>query len=71
MPGVSDFMWVLFKEKRDYPEATLAITGRTLAESRYKLKRSGVMWENMGDAAAVEETRKRREYDNDPLVRCV
>lgn len=71
VPGVSDFMWVLFKEKRDDPEATLAITGRTLAESRYKLKRSGVMWENMGDAAAVEETRKRREYDNDPLVNTI
>lgn len=71
VPGVSDFMWVLFKEKRDDPEATLAITGRTLAESRYKLKRSGVMWENMGDAATVEETRKRREYDNDPLVNTI
>ena len=48
VPGVSDFMWVLFKEKRDDPEATLAITGRTLAESRYKLKRNGVRWENFG-----------------------
>jgi len=71
VPGVSDFMWVLFKEKRDDPEATLAITGRTLVESRYKLKRNGVKWESLGDASALEETRKRREYDNDPLVNTI
>lgn len=71
VPGVSDFMWVLFKEKREDLEATLAVTGRTLAESRYKLKRNGVKWENLGDASAVEETRKRREYDNDPLVNTI
>lgn len=69
--GVSDFMWVLFKEKRDDPEATLAITGRTLVDSRYKLKRNGVKWKNVGDASAVEEARKRREYDSDPLVNTI
>lgn len=69
--GVSDFIWVLFKEKREDKEATLAVTGRTLIESSYKLKRNGVKWENLGNAAAVEETRKRLEYDRDPVVNTI
>lgn len=71
VPGVSDFMWVLYKEKRGDKEATLAMTGRTLTESSYKLRRNGVMWENLGCAEAVEEARKRREYDTDPLVNTI
>lgn len=71
VPGVSDFMWVLYKEKREDKEATLAMTGRTLTESSYKLRRNGVKWENLGCAEAVEETRKRREYDADPLVNTI
>lgn len=66
--GVSDFVWVLYKEKREDKEATLAVTGRTLIESSYKLKRNGVKWENLGNAEVVEETRKRREYEQDPVV---
>ena len=69
--GVSDFVWVLYKEKREDKEATLAITGRTLIDSSYKLKRNGVKWENLGDAAAVEETRKRQAYDRDPIVNTI
>lgn len=66
--GVSDFLWVLYKEKREDKEATLAVAGRTLADSSYKLKRCGIKWENLGNAAAVEETRKRQVYDRDPIV---
>ena len=69
--GVSDFMWVLFKEKREDPEATLAMTGRTIAEGQYKLKKNGALWQNLGDATALEETRKKREYDNDPLINTI
>lgn len=69
--GVSDFMWVLYKEKREDPEATLAMTGRTIREQQYKLKKNGALWENLGNAAALEETRKRREYDTDPLVNTI
>lgn len=69
--GASDFTWILSKEKREDKEATLAVTGRTIMESRYKLKRDGVKWENLGDAKALEETRRRREYDNDPVVRTI
>lgn len=69
--GVSDFMWVLYKEKREDPEATLAMTGRTIREQQYKLKKNGALWENLGNAAALEETRKHREYDADPLVNTI
>lgn len=69
--GVSDFIWVLFKEKREDMEATLAITGRTLIESSYKLKREGAKWRNLGNAAALEETRKRQAYDRDPIVNTI
>lgn len=69
--GVSDFIWVLYKEKREDKEATLAVTGRTLIEASYKLRRNGVKWENLGNAAAVEETRKRREYEQDPVVNTI
>ena len=69
--GVSDFMWVLFKEKREDKEATLAVTGRTIMESGFKLKRDRVKWEMLGDAAAVEEARKRREYDCNPIVNTI
>lgn len=71
IPGASDFTWVLYKEKREDKEATLAITGRTLMEASYKLRRNGVKWENIGCAEAVEETRKRREYDSDPLINTI
>lgn len=69
--GVSDFLWVLYKEKREDKEATLAVSGRTLIDASYKLKRNGAKWENLGDAAAVEETRKRREYAQDPVVNTI
>lgn len=69
--GVSDFVWVLYKEKREDKEATLAVTGRTIIDSSYKLRRNGVKWENLGDAAAVEEARKRREYAQDPVVNTI
>lgn len=71
IPGTSNFTWVLYKEKREDKEATLAITGRTLLESKYKLKRSGIKWENLGCAEALEETRKRQKYDTDPLVNTI
>jgi len=69
--GVSDFIWVLYKDRREDKEATLAVTGRTIIESSYRLTRKGVKWEMLGDAAALEETRKRREYDNDPIVNTI
>lgn len=69
--GVSDFMWVLYKDKREDLEATLAMTGRTIRETSYKLKREGVKWKNLGNATAVEETRKKQEYDRDPLVNTI
>lgn len=69
--GVSDFIWVLYKENRDDKEATLAVTGRTIQESSFKLKREGVKWVNLGDTVAVTETRKRREYADDPVVNTI
>lgn len=69
--GVGDFLWVLYKDKREDLEATLSMTGRTIRDSRYKLKREGVKWKNLGNAAALEETRKKQEYDRDPLVNTI
>lgn len=69
--GVSDFMWVLFKEKREDKEATLAVTGRTIREASYKLSRKAVSWEMLGDAAAIEERRKRQEYEDNPIVNTI
>lgn len=69
--GVSDFMWMLYKEKREDKEATLAVTGRAVLDASFKLRRNGALWENLGNAAVVEETRKRLEYDRDPLVNTI
>lgn len=69
--GVSDVIWVLFKEKRDDEEATLAITGRTVMESRFKLKRNGIRWKNIGNAGEVEEKRRRERYEADPIVNTI
>lgn len=69
--GVSDFIWVLYKDKREDKEATLAVTGRTIIESSYRLARKGAKWEMLGDAAALEETRKRQRYDRDPIVNTI
>lgn len=69
--GVSDFMWMLYKEKREDKEATLAVTGRAILDASFKLRRNGALWENLGNAAAVEEMRKRLEYDRDPLVNTI
>ena len=69
--GVSDFVWVLFKEHREDKEATLAVTGRTIQDASFKLKREGVKWVNLGNAAAVEETRRRQEYARDPVVNTI
>ena len=69
--GVSDFVWVLFKEHREDKEATLAVTGRTIQDASFKLKREGVRWVNLGNAAALEEARKRQEYAKDPVVNTI
>lgn len=69
--GTSDFIWNLYKEERKSPEATLAITGRTVKDAQYKVRRVGALWQNLGDAAAIEEARKRQEYDNDPVVNTI
>lgn len=69
--GVSDFVWMLFKENREDKEATLAVTGRTIQDASFKLKREGVKWVNLGNAAAVKETRRRKEYARDPVVNTI
>lgn len=69
--GTSDFIWNLYKEERKSPEATLAITGRTVKDAQYKVRRVGALWQNLGDAVAIEEARKRQEYDNDPVVNTI
>ncbi len=69
--GVSDFMWMLYKEKREDKEATLAVTGRAILDASFKLRRNGALWENLGNAAVVEETRKRLAYARDPLVNTI
>ena len=69
--GVSDFSWSLAKEKREDQEATLAVTGRTIREASFKVIRKMVKWEMIGNAAAVEEARRRREYDNNPIVNTI
>lgn len=69
--GVSDFVWVLFKEHREDKEATLAVTGRTIQEASFKLKREGAKWVNLGNAAAVAEARRRQAYDRDPVVNTI
>lgn len=64
-------MYGYFKEHREDKEATLAVTGRTIQDASFKLKREGVRWVNLGNAAALEEARKRQEYAKDPVVNTI
>lgn len=71
--GASDEVIVIHKKNRNDPDATLSITGRTVQESEYSIKFNKPIckWEMLGNAAEIQEKRKKEEFYNNPLVKTI
>ncbi len=68
--GVSDTIFIIYKKKRQDDSATLFMTGRDIRQQDIiiKFNEDKFRWYMVGTAKDEEDKRKKREYENNPLV---
>lgn len=68
--GVCDTIYIIYKKKRQDENATMFMTGRDIKQQDIVVhfNESKYRWEMVGSAEDEERKRKKREYENNPLV---
>ncbi len=68
--GVCDTIYIIYKKKRQDENATMFMTGRDIKQQDIVVhfNESKYRWELVGSAEDEERKRKKREYENNPLV---
>lgn len=71
--GASDTAWVITRDKRSSPEATLHIIGRDTAQHELCIRfdAKAHRWQMIGSAGATLDAELRRQHDNNPIVQTV
>lgn len=68
LQGATDTMMVLQRDKRFDDTAVLLATGRDIEQQDIALRREGVRWISLGDAAEVERVKLQNECANHPAI---
>lgn len=68
--GVCDTIYIIYKKKRQDENATMFMTGRDIKQQDIVVhfNETKYRWEMVGSAEDEERKRKKREYENNPLV---
>lgn len=71
--GVCDTIFIIYKKKRQDENAVLFMTGRDIRQQDVVVHfdETKYQWEMVGTAEEEERKRKKREYDNNPIVKTV
>lgn len=71
--GVCDTIFIIYKKKRQDENAVLFMTGRDIRQQDVVVHFDGTKyrWEMVGTAEEEERKRKKREYENNPIVKTV
>ena len=69
--GVCDTIFIIYKKKRQDENAMMFMTGRDIRQKDIVVHfdETEYRWEMVGSAEEEERKRKKREYDNNPIVR--
>ena len=68
--GVCDTIYIIYKKKRQDENATLFMTGRDIRQQDIVLyfDEDKFRWHKVGSAKEEEDKRRKRDYENNPLV---
>lgn len=71
--GVCDTIFIIYKKKRQDENAVLFMTGRDIRQQDVVVHfdETKYQWEMVGTAEEEERKRKKREYENNPIVKTV
>jgi len=71
--GVCDTIFIIYKKKRQDENAVLFMTGRDIRQQDVVVHfdETKYRWEMVGTAEEEERKRKKREYENNPIVKTV
>ncbi len=71
--GVCDTIFIIYKKKRQDENAVLFMTGRDIRQQDVVVHfdETKYRWDMVGTAEEEERKRKKREYDNNPIVKTV
>ena len=71
--GVCDTIFIIYKKKRQDENAVLFMTGRDIRQQDIVVHfdETKYRWEMVGTAEEEERKRKKREYENNPIVKTV
>lgn len=71
--GVCDTIFIIYKKKRQDENAVLFMTGRDIRQQDVVVHfdETKYRWEMVGMAEEEERKRKKREYENNPIVKTV
>lgn len=71
--GVCDTIFIIYKKKRQDENAVLFMTGRDIRQQDIVVHfdETKYQWEMVGTAEEEERKRKKREYENNPIVKTV
>lgn len=71
--GVCDTIFIIYKKKRQDENAVLFMTGRDIRQQDVAVHfdETKYRWEMVGTAEEEERKRKKREYENNPIVKTV
>ena len=71
--GVCDTIFIIYKKKRQDENAVLFMTGRDIRQQDVvaHFDETKYRWEMVGTAEEEERKRKKREYENNPIVKTV
>lgn len=71
--GVCDTIFIIYKKKRQDENAVLFMTGRDIRQQDVVVHfdETKYRWEMVGTADEEERKRKKREYENNPIVKTV
>ena len=71
--GVCDTIFIIYKKKRQDENAVLFMTGRDIRQQDVVVHfdETKYRWEMVGTAKEEERKRKKREYENNPIVKTV
>ena len=71
--GVTDNIFIIYKKKRKDENAVLFMTGRDIRQQDIMVhfNETKYRWDMVGTAEEEERKRKKREYENNPIVKTV
>lgn len=71
--GVLDTSWIIYKKSRMDAEATLAMTGRDVAQYELLIRKGETngRWDLIGNAEQQEEMQRKQEYEKNPVVKVI